>query len=84
MEPQTAFALHQVLDVDQKLIFGLFHVLRAVQQLANFGQRQHAHHQGIVPQLLMVFLRQRDMLHTSALGAWHFMHQPFRPPFQIR
>ena len=87
MEPQAGFPIHQILHVQQELIHRFFHIFRTIQQFANFRQRQHGHHQRVIPHLLMVFLRQRDVLHAAVFGARHLIHRPFRPavePWQVR
>ena len=57
VEPQPRLPIHRVLYVEQELMNRLLDVLRLVQQLADFRQRQHRHHQRVIPHLLMVLFR---------------------------
>ena len=84
VEPQPGLPVHQVLHVQQELIHRLFNVFRFVEQLADFRQRQHRHHQRVIPHLLMVFFRQGDVLHPAVFRTRHLGHRPFRPAFQPR
>ena len=84
VEPQPGLPIHQILYVEQELIDRLLDVLRLVQQLADFRQRQHRHHQRVIPHLQMVLFRQGDVLHAAMVGARHLIHRPFRPAFQPR
>ena len=84
VEPQARLPVHQVLHVQQELIHRLFNVLRFVEQFADFRQRQHRHHQRVIPHLLMILFRQGDVLHATVIGARHLGHRPFRPAFQPR
>ncbi len=87
VKPQAGLTVHQILHVQQKLIYRLLYVLRTIKQLADFRQRQNRHHQRVVPHLLMILFRQGDVLHAARLSARHFVHRPLRPaiePGQIR
>ncbi len=84
MKPQSGFPIHQILDMGQKLEFSLFDIRLPPQQLANFRQGHHGHHQGIIPKLLIIFFMNDDMLDTALFRTWHFVHYPFSPALKER
>jgi hypothetical protein len=67
----------------KELVLRFVDIFRAVQQEADLGQRQHAHHQRVVPDLLVVDAVVDDVLQPALAGAGHLVHYPFRPGVQI-
>ncbi|MNI29995.1 hypothetical protein D3C73_838240 [compost metagenome] len=83
VEPDAGFAIGQILRVQQELVFGFLDIFRTVEQHADLGERQHAHHQRIIPHLLVIDAVVDDVLQAAFTGTRHFIHHPVSPAFQI-
>ena len=71
--------------MDQELALGFLDIGRAIQQQADLGQRQHRHHQRVVPHLARILVIIDDVLEPAFLGLGQAIgrHQPFGPHVQI-
>lgn len=54
MEPEARLAIREVLDVEENLFLCLLDVVRPVEDLADFGEREDRHHESVVPELTVV------------------------------
>lgn len=69
--------------LQNELPLGFLDVVRSVEDEADLGQREHAHHERVVPQLLVVLGEVRDVLEAALLRPRHVVHNPFRPGVQM-
>jgi hypothetical protein len=54
VKPQTAASIEEILDVHEELVTRFLHVPRAIKEQSDLRERQHAHHERVIPKLLRV------------------------------
>ena len=83
VKPQAGLWVVQIFHVQQELPLCFREIILAAEEPAYLRERQDAHHQRVIPELLRILAVENDVLQPAFFRAWHFVHHPFAPHIEV-